>query len=619
MKLDSEARADPNMHAPLWKWLHFVAALISPRRFGMRGLGRLHEAVRFAFPQRNAIFIIVGLTLCVAGLNAIEPLILKFVFDELAGLRQLRVVVEAVLLLGGLAVCREVLDAVANWLTWRTRIGLQYALLEAVIGKLHRMPLRMQRSEGVGAILTRLDRSIQAFVAAVAQLLFNVLPTVSFLAIAIWIMFRLDWRLAAVVLFFAPLPALVAVRAAPEQTRREKVLLDRWARIYSRFNEVLSGILIVRSFAMEDAEKSRFLADVGKANQVVVRGVATDAGYSAASNLVVSLARLAAIGVGALLALQGSITVGTIVAFLGYVGGLFGPVQGLSGAYQNLRRASVSLDEISRMLNLQETLGDSPDAVDLTHVHGGVVFENVSFRYEAAGHPLLENVSLEVKPGEMVAIVGPSGSGKTTMMALLMRFYDPVRGRILIDGQDIRRVKQSSLRRNIGVVLQDPLLFNDTVRANIAYSRPEASLAEIEAAAMAANADRFIARLPDGYDAEVGERGGLLSVGERQRLTIARALLKDAPILVLDEATSALDAESEELVQGAIERLMYGRTCFVIAHRLSTVINADRIIVLKDGRIIESGTHVELLQQNGYYTSLVKRQSLGVIPNDTFK
>ena len=624
MNLDTEACLHAQTAAPLapaetrWRWLKLLLVLLSPRSFKIRGLGRLHESVRFAFPQRNAVLIIVGLTLCVAGVNAVEPLILKFVFDELADMRRFHELLQGVLLLAGLAVARECLDAVANWLTWRTRLGLQYALLEAVIGKLHRMPLRMQRSEGVGAILTRLDRCIQAFVAAVAQLLFNVLPTFFFLAIAIWIMFQLDWRLALVVLFFAPLPALVAIRAAPEQTRREKLLLDRWARIYSRFNEVLSGILIVRSFAMEDAEKNRFLSDIDKANRVVVRGVAIDAGYSAASNLVVSLARLAAIGVGALLALKGGITVGTIVAFLGYVGGLFGPVQGLSGVYQNLRRATVSLDEISGMLNLQETLGDSPDAVDVGHLTGGVVFENVSFRYEAANHPLLDQVSLDVKPGEMIAIVGPSGSGKTTMMALLMRFYDPLQGRILIDGQDIRKVRQSSLRRNVGVVLQDPLLFNDTIRANIAYSRPDASQAEIEAAAIAANADRFIAKLPDGYDTVVGERGSLLSVGERQRITIARALLKNAPILVLDEATSALDAESEELVRSAIERLMRDRTSFVIAHRLSTVINADRIIVLKDGRIVESGSHNDLLRQNGYYASLVKRQSLGLIPNDTF-
>jgi ATP-binding cassette subfamily B protein len=582
------------------------------------GVQRFHEAVRFAFPQRHAILLILALTLCVAAINSVEPLILKLIFDELGGARRVKIVAEGVAILAGFAVARELLDGSSNWLTWRTRIGLQYALLEATVGKLHRMPLQMQRSEGVGAIMTRLDRGIQGFVGAVAQILFGVLPAVVFLAIAIWIMLDLDWRLAALVLAFAPLPALIAGIAAPEQTRREKTLLDRWAKIYSRFNEVLSGILIVRSFAMEDVEKDRFLQDVTQANRVVMRGVATDVGYGAASNLVVALARLAAIGLGASLALQGAITVGTIVAFLGYVGGLFGPVQGLSGFYQSLRKASVSLNEIFGILDVQEHLGDSPDATEFAEIRGDVVFENVRFRYGIAGHPLLNGISLSVRHGEMVAIVGPSGSGKTTMMALLMRFYDPIEGRILIDDRDLRTIKQSSLRRHIGVVLQDTLLFNDTIRANIAYGRPEATDAEIEAAAKAANADVFIRRLPDGYGTTVGERGSLLSIGERQRITIARALLKDPPILILDEATSSLDAESEELVQEAIERLMRGRTIFVIAHRLSTVINATRIVVLKEGRIAECGSHAELMHFNGYYAALVRRQHRGLLSNDTF-
>jgi ATP-binding cassette subfamily B protein len=393
-------------------------------------------------------------------------------------------------------------------------------------------------------------------------------------------------------------------------------LLDRWANIYSRFNEVLAGIVIVRSFAMEYAEKRRFLRDVSSANDVVVRGVATDVRYGAASNLVIGVARLSAIGLGGYLVLREQISIGTIIAFLGYVGSLFAPVQGLTGVYQVLRRASVSLDEILRMLDTREHLTDAVDATDIVGVRGHIRFNNVHFRYQEPGRPLLDGVNLAVKPGQTVAIVGPSGSGKTTLMALLMRFHDPQQGSIEIDGRDLRSIRQRSLRRQIGVVLQDPLLFNDTIRANIAYGRPLATENEIRQAAEAANAADFIARFPDGYDTRVGERGALLSMGERQRITIARALLKDAPVLVLDEATSSLDAESEDAVQAGIDKLMCGRTTFVIAHRLSTVMHADQIVVLRKGRIAEIGTHPELMAKEGYYASLVRRQYRQVLTKD---
>ncbi len=582
---------------------------------------RLRRALGFAFPFRRTVVAIFVITLLLAALNAAEPLILKYVFDNisvsnLSSDRQLRVLGTGIGLLIGLSIFREIASGYSNWQTWHARLGIHYGLLESTVERLHRMPLSFHRAEGVGAIMTKLDRGIQGFIGAVTQILFNVFPAVLYLVISIIVMLRLNWKLALIVICFTPVPAAIAAWAGPEQTRRERSLLEQWSRIYSRFNEVLSGIITVRSFSMEDAEKKRFLRDVNTANQLVIRGVGIDTGLGAATNLVVAFARVAALALGGMFVIEHRMTLGTLLAFLGYVGGLFGPVQGLTGIYQTIQRAYVSLDEIFSILDIQEHLGDAPNAREVEQVEGHVAFERVKFRYEEVDRPILDGIDLDVEPGQTLAIVGPSGAGKSTMMALLMRFYDPQQGAIRLDGHDLRELKQRSLRRNIGTVLQDPLLFNDTIRNNIAYGRPEANLQEVEAAARAANAYNFIAQLPETFETMVGERGGRLSVGERQRVAIARALLKDPPILVLDEATSSLDAESEALVQEALDRLMKDRTTFVIAHRLATVVRADRIIVLKQGRIAESGTHGELMRLRGYYASLVERQTRGLIRNE---
>jgi ATP-binding cassette, subfamily B, bacterial len=579
--------------------------------------GRLRRALVFAAPYQGRIFTILGITLFLAAINAAEPLVMKFIIDSLSSDPKAAPLAQGILWLIGLGLVRELSTGASNWLTWHTRLGIHYELLGATVERLHRLPLSFHRKEGVGALMTRLDRGIQGFINAITQILFNVFPAILYLAIAVFIMLRLDWRLACVVLFFAPIPALIAAYAAPEQTRRDRALLDRWAGIYSRFNEVLSGTVTVRSFAMEDREKNRFLTDVRKANNVVVEGVALDTAFGAATNVVITLARLAAISLGGWLVVRGEQTVGTLVAFLGYVSGLFGPVQGLSGIYQTVQRASVSLDEIFSILDVNDTLGDSPNSIDLpSPVRGELFFRDVRFSYERAGRPVIRGITLGVAPGRTIAIVGPSGSGKTTLMGLLMRFYDPDEGTIYFDGHDLRTIKQKSLRENVGVVLQEALLFNDTVRNNIAYGRPDATEDEVKNAARAANAYNFIQQMPDRFETMVGERGGRLSVGERQRVTIARALLKNPAVLVLDEATASLDAESEALVQDALDRLMQDRTTFIIAHRLATVVRADLIIVLKDGVIAESGSHLELIKQDGYYASLVERQTRGLIPNE---
>jgi ATP-binding cassette subfamily B protein len=572
---------------------------------------RARRALSFAAAHRGAIVLAVGLTMVVSVLASVEPLVLRALVDGLSRHAGTRALVLGSFGLASILFGRETLDALANRFGWRARLGLQRALFDATVARLHTLPLSHHQGEQPGSVMTRLDRGIQGLTTAFAELLFKLLPALLYLVLSATMMARLDGPITIGVLAFMAAPALLGVRAAPIQTARDHALLDRWRRIYARFNEVLGGIATVKNFAMEHVEKERFMRQVDGANDLVTEGIKFDTRVGGLQNAIAGCARILVLAYGGYLTLTGRLSVGTLLAFLGYLAGLVTPIQGLTGLYQTLRRAAVSLDTVFTILEAEDRVPDAVHAREAAPLRGEVVFEQVAFGYRA-GRPVLRGIDLRIAPGETVALVGPSGGGKTTLMNLLQRLHDPQRGRIKIDGIDIREFTQRSLRRQIGVVLQDGLLFDDTVSANIAYGKPEATPAEIAAAARVANAHAFIEGLPNGYDTYVGERGSLLSTGQRQRIAIARALLKDPPIVVLDEATSALDAEAEAEVLAGLDRLLEGRTTFVVAHRLSTVVRADRIVVLRDGRIAESGTHGSLLQAGGHYAALVHLQTRGL-------
>ncbi len=570
---------------------------------------KLRRALSFARPYRKPIAVILVLTLGVAVIGAIQPLVMKHIFDQLGEGGTFANVLWGLGLLVGMALINEAAGGISNWMTWRTRIGIQYSLLEESVDSLQRLPASYHSEEGTGAVLTRLQKGIDGFVNAVSQIAFQILPAFAYLLFAAVAMLQLDWRLFLVVMAFVPLPAIISAWAAPTQTRRERKLLDKWSIIYGRFNEVLRSLPLVKSFAMEDREKERFLDHVDDANDVVVRGVGFDTSVSAASNLVITGARLSALGVGGFLIFEGQTTVGTLVAFIGYVQGLFGPVQGLTGVHETVVKAVAAVDEVFNILDGEDPVPDRPNAVDPGPLSGEVTFDNVSFAYEEGGEVVLDGIDLHIRAGETVALVGPSGAGKSTMMGLLQRFHDPISGTVRLDGHDIRDLEQRKVRHQMGMVLQESMLFRDTIANNIAYGRPNATRDQIIAAAKAAHCHDFIERLPDGYDTVVGECGSRISAGERQRVSIARAIIKNPPVMILDEATSALDAESEALVQEALDRLLENRTAFIIAHRLSTVVRADRILVLRDGHIAECGTHRELMRNQGYYSYLVEQQT----------
>jgi len=568
-------------------------------------------------PHRKAI--VAGL-LCSAGVAAITAALnvgIKMVIDAMTGdevgrLNFVCMVVVFVFLVKGLLAYGQTffLSLVAQRLTTRLR--------EEIFSHLHSLSLSFFDTRRTGAIMATITSDLPVIQNATLSLRDLVAAPLSIVA-CLALLFYTSWRLTLIAVVVVPLMGFVISVIGKKIRRISDLVQIKLADVTTIAEETLAGIRIIKSFATENHEIERFSRENERTLDAVMKGVKQSARLRPiieflgafgialviflAGNEVVRNARLESLG----LPRESNMTLGGLGMFVVVLQTLAKSVGDLGSINSTRQQALAAASRIfSEVLDQRSEVQEKPNAIIMPRLKGHVVFENVSFRY-GDGPLVLQDINLEVRPGEVVALVGHSGAGKSTLVDLIPRFYDVTGGRILIDGVDVRDVNLESLRRQIGIVPQDTWLFAGTLRDNIAYGRRDATDEEIERAAYAANA-YFISGMPDGFDTLVGERGVRLSGGERQRIAIARAILMDPRLLILDEATSSLDASSEALVQEALEELMKGRTTIVIAHRLSTILNADRIVVLDGGQIVESGTHAELIAENGLYAHLYARQ-----------
>ncbi len=654
----------------------------------------VRRVLRFAHRYRWQLLAYLGVIVVAAVVQLVPPLLFREIIDVAiprgvdrgdSGLLHLLAVLAVVV-----AVASAVLAVVERWLSARIGEGVIYDLRVAVFDHVQNMPLGFFTRTQTGALTNRLNSDVIGAQRALTTTIGGVASNVITLATTLVAMAALEWRLTLLSLVVLPLfivPARRVGRRLQAVTRRQMDLnASMNTTMTERFN--VSGALLVKLFGRREDESASFSARADGVRRNGILAALYGRTFYIALTLVGAIGTALVYWVGGMQVVDGTLTLGTLVALAAYVTRLYGPLTSLSNAHVDLLTAMVSFERVFEVLDAPLPLADRPGAVDLTDVRGRVEFDDVHFaypdqvivptleldpevglgagarrhpdgdgaaadggdpvdgeapgggaapvdgdgeddptlraavegdaRHAGAGREVLHGITATIEPGQLVALVGPSGSGKTTLSLLIPRLYDVTRGAVRVDGHDVRDVTQESLRAAIGVVTQDPHLFHDTVANNLRYARPDATDAEIEAAARAAQIHDVIAALPDGYDTVVGERGYRLSGGEKQRLAIARMLLKDPAIVILDEATSQLDSENEAAIQRALAEALAGRTSIVIAHRLSTITSADQILVVDDGRLVERGRHADLLAAGGLYADLYRtlvREEAGVRPD----
>ncbi|HDC3203209.1 TPA: SAV1866 family putative multidrug efflux ABC transporter [Staphylococcus aureus] len=573
--------------------------------------------LQFVKPYKYRIFATIIVGIIKFGIPMLIPLLIKYAIDGMINnhalttdekVHHLTIAIGIALFI--FVIVRPPIEFIRQYLAQWTSNKILYDIRKKLYNHLQALSARFYANNQVGQVISRVINDVEQTKDFILTGLMNIWLDCITIIIALSIMFFLDVKLTLAALFIFPFYILTVYVFFGRLRKLTRERSQALAEVQGFLHERVQGISVVKSFAIEDNEAKNF--DKKNTNFLTraLKHTRWNAYSFAAINTVTDIGPIIVIGVGAYLAISGSITVGTLAAFVGYLELLFGPLRRLVASFTTLTQSFASMDRVFQLIDEDYDIKNGVGAQPIEIKQGRIDIDHVSFQYNDNEAPILKDINLSIEKGETVAFVGMSGGGKSTLINLIPRFYDVTSGQILIDGHNIKDFLTGSLRNQIGLVQQDNILFSDTVKENILLGRPTATDEEVVEAAKMANAHDFIMNLPQGYDTEVGERGVKLSGGQKQRLSIARIFLNNPPILILDEATSALDLESESIIQEALDVLSKDRTTLIVAHRLSTITHADKIVVIENGHIVETGTHRELIAKQGAYEHLYSIQNL---------